>query len=219
MGKRQWMIAAVCAVVLAGGAGVWMSVARGRQPHGNIEQALKTDLKDYDDQQLMTMVEKLDLTGSTKQQRIDLFTRIKARFDAMPLALKLGMILSMRRVTLDHSNEALLNNGRLLMQAYWNQEIELYQKATPAQRQKMLDARIDEQEMYQDLQKWQDAAKSLFGGKPGPSEEELKQMRTEIVHAMVDAMTNGTPQDRAAGAQYFSDMQKRRSERGLPNPM
>src|SRR4051812_36196462 len=114
MGKRQWMMAGVCAVAIAGVAGVWISAARGRQPHGNIEQALKTDVTNYDDQQLLAMVEKLDLTGSTKQQRIDLFTRIKARFDAMPLALKLGMILSMRRVTLEHSNEALLNNGRLL---------------------------------------------------------------------------------------------------------
>jgi hypothetical protein len=217
MTAQRKIMASVLLLALAGAATwLWAGMARGGEEKGNIEQALKTDMAAFDEQQTLDFVSGLKLNGSTTRQRIDLFTRLKARFDQMPLTMKLSLLLAMRKVSLEHPDSALMTNGRVLMQAYWNQEVALYIQATPEERKKMIDARIDESLIYENLQKLQDAAKGLFGGSSGPSQEDLQQMQHEVLNAVVDAMKNGTPEDRAAATEYFMAMRQRRQERGLP---
>ena len=215
MRKTQaWLRALVGVVGLTGGIWYWRNAAKA--PPGNVEQALKTDLAAYDDQKLLDFVSTLKLDGSTQAQRVALMERLKARFDAMSLTMRLSMILSMRKLSQEHPQSSLMDNGRLLMEAYFNREVSIYMKATPAEKQKMLDARIDESLVYENLQKLQDAAKGIFGGKSGPSDDELRQMQHNILNAAVDSLKNGDPAERAAMAQYLQDLTQRRTERGLP---
>ena len=150
-------------------------------PRGNIVQALKTDLFAMDEQHMLDLVSSLKLEGSTQPQRIEFFARLKARFDAMPLTQKLALMLDSRKAVLDAPNGPLVDNGRLLMEAYWNRETQVLHPGPTAQRQKMLDARIDESLVYENLENLQNAAKGLFGGKSGPSDEDLRQMRSQVV--------------------------------------
>jgi hypothetical protein len=197
-------------------AGTWLALAPAA-PRGNIAQALQTDLSSADDQKMLSLVSSLQLQGSTQRQRIEFFEHLKARFDAMSLTEKLALLLASRNVIQNAPDGPLANNGRVLMQAYWNRELKTYIQAPPEQRQKMLDARIDESLVYENLQNLQNAARGLFGNKSGPSNDDLLQMRTQITRALVDAMQNDSPEDRAAASQYFQDMQNRRTQRGLPN--
>ena len=213
MARRRLLVAASLALLAAA---VWLDLARSA-PRGNIASALKTDLTAADEKQMLALVASLQLEGSTQQQRLALFERLKARFDAMSLPEKLALILDVRGTLQKTPDGTLTDNGRLLAQAYWNRELKTYQQASPEQRRQMIDARIDETLLYENLENLQNAARNLFRGQSGPSQDDLRQMRSQIVRAMVDALQNGTPEERAAGSQYFMDMQSRRAERGLPS--
>jgi hypothetical protein len=210
------MFAGCFALLATAGLAAWLGLARPA-PRGNIAQALKADLSAVDEQQMLALVSALQLDGSNQRQRIELFERLKARFDAMSLPEKLALLLASRSAVQKAPDGPLVNNGRLLMQAYWNRELNAYRQAPPAERQKMLDARIDESLVYENLQNIQNAARGLFGAKPGPSDDDLRQMRSQILRAVVDTLENDSPEQRAGAAQYLMDMRARRIERGLSN--
>jgi hypothetical protein len=214
MKRRRLFLAAL--LLAAAATGAWLAFARPA-PRGNIAQALQTDLSAADEKQMLALVAGLQLEGSSQQQRLELFERLKSRFDAMSLPEKLALILDVRSSLQKAPDGTLADNGRLLAQAYWNRELQAYQKAAPAERRKMIDARIDETLIYENLENLTNAARSLFRGQSGPSQDDLRQMRSQIVRALVDALQNGTPEERATASEYFLDMQNRRTERGLPN--
>lgn len=207
---RKFFAAALLLAATSGALFLW---AGNAAPHGNIDQALKTDITNFDDQQLLKFVTALNLDGSTAKQRLDLITRIKARFDALSLTQRLSLLLASRDIFKQNPDSTLVTNGSALMQAYWDREVGTYMKASAEERQKMLDARIDESLTYENLQKIQDAAKSLVGIKPDV--HDIHEVQTQVLHAIVDSMKNGSADERAGATQFFLDMRQRRLDRGL----
>jgi hypothetical protein len=106
-----------------------------------------------------------------------------------------------------------------------DQQIKDYMAASPEQRKKMLDDRIDEQVAMENIEKMQNAAKSLLGMKPekpaegnsiDPMFRDIAKFRGFLANAIADSFANTPPNERAGASQFFLDLRERRQQRGLP---
>jgi hypothetical protein len=182
-----------------------------------IQQALATDLKGYDDEKLTAFIAKLDFTGATHEQGLELAAHLKARFDRLPLADKLALILSMRREFAEHPDSPVVNNTRRVMQDFWSGQLREYMAATPEQRRKIIDQRVDEEVALEDLQALQQAALSLLGRRSqDPLLRDISKFPGIIAGAIRDGFASTPPAERAVASQFLMDMRNRREERGLP---
>jgi hypothetical protein len=191
-----------------------------------VVKAIDADLTGYDNEKMVAFIKDLQFKGSTHDQRLALANKLKKYFDTMPVLQRLALMLRMRKVFEEDPNSELVKNSSAIMQDFWNQQIRDYMGATPEERAKMLDARIDEQVAMEKMEKLQDAAKSLLGMKPDaskPSEPVMDPMMRDIgkfrgflSNAIRDSFANTPPTERAGATQFFMDMQERRRARGLP---
>jgi hypothetical protein len=207
--------------VLLVGVGVYLAVAYWpaswrRHSDAGIQQALATDLRGYDDEKLMAFIAGLNFSGATHEQGLELATHLKARFDKMPLAEKLALILAMRREFAEHPDSAMVNNTRRVMQDFWSGQLREYMAATPEQRRKIIDERVDEEVALEDLQKLRQAALSLLGRRSkDPLLQDISRFPGIIAGAIRDGFASTPPEERAAASQMLLDMRARRVERGL----
>ena len=110
--------------------------------------------------------------------------------------------------------DALVVNGRELMKAYQHVMLKDYFAADAERRKKILDERINEQQMMEAMRKVGEMA-SVLGRRDASPAERLSVMRQQIGDAIQDSMRNGTAEDRAMMTQFMLEMRARRAERGL----
>jgi len=189
-----------------------------------VKKALTADLTGFDDEKMVAFIKDLQFKGSTHDQRLALANKLKKYFDTMPVLQRLSLMLRMRKVFEEDPTSELVKNSSAIMQDFWNQQVKDYMGATPEERKKMLDDRIDEQVAMEQLEKAQNLAKSLLGMKPEAPQQGLDPMMRDIAKfrgflasAISDSFANTPPSERAGASQFFLDMQKRRKERGLPS--
>lgn len=208
------------------GAKNWPDAWSFSTPKGtSVSKALKADLTGYDDEKLTAFIKDLQFKGSTHEQRLALALKMKKHFDGMPVLQRLALMLRMRRLFEEDHNSELVKNSMAIMQDFMDQQIKDYMAASPEQRKKMLDDRIDEQVAMENIEKMQNAAKSLLGMKPEKSPEgnsidpmfrDIAKFRGFLANAITDSFANTPPNERAGASQFFLDLRERRQQRGLP---
>ncbi|MEI7767126.1 MAG: hypothetical protein WCJ97_06775 [Phycisphaerae bacterium] len=203
----------------------------------DVTAALNADISSMGPADIRMFVERLPLDRMTEAQKFELYQKLRARVEAMPMSERMRLFQEAGPIVQKNPEGPLAKNGEQLMRLGFRDMMESYAKLSPDERSKLLDQRIDEQLRMETLRKAATMAGKLFGASSQPATQPTTQragpggamaggrnwrdsneVRGHIADMVGQSMLDGDPQFRASAAQYFTDMRKRRQQRGLENP-
>jgi len=175
------------------------------------KKIMAVDVSKMDGPQMDAFVRSLQVNRLTTNQKVELWNRMLTHFWELPPEQMAALLKSAREEMEKNPNSPLSLNAQQLMQADGYRKAQLYVAAAAAEKQKMLDQEIAQQQTWANMQ-----GMTRWGSNGLPSPERIDSFKSQIAFWIAQGLKTDDPTQRAAMTQYYTDMRQRRIDRGMP---
>lgn len=181
-----------------------------------VESFLKKDISASNDQDLAADIRRMRLAEASAQQRRAVFDKLYRRVKSMNMQEQLAFINMGRRAMKNEAGTSMGKNIELLVLEFWGRKSREYMGMTPEERKAEIDKQIAREQAMEAARRTKQLANKLLGKPMESADSRATRHAGEIIQGASNALKSGNTSDRAAAAQFYTDLQQRRSELGLP---
>lgn len=216
MNKEQkiWIAATTATILIV--AGSWIGWTMWVNAN-SVDNFLQKDISSATDKDLGDEIRRMNLTRASADQRRAVFEKLFARVKAMSMQDQLAFINMGRLILTNEVGTQAERNAKILVLEFWSKQARDYQAMSPEERKALMDKRIAQEQALEAARQAKRLADRLTGKAVESADARAARHAGEILQAATEAYKSANTSDRAAAAEFYTDLQKRRSQLGLPS--